>query len=168
MPVKHTKEPDPSIPVIRDAFQKQSLDMFDVNADRFMGLLNASQDKCVKLTFTLSIDTMDSETKVDVGLGFGQRYTDKRTTTIPDPSQLTMFTPASASQGDEPSGDGQTYQGSQFDGTAPAPDAKPEKPKKGRGRPKKEKAVIVEAMEQEAAAVGEIVDNDPFGVAESA
>ena len=87
MPIKHqslgTIEPDE----LKEAFLEECAELWDKNQDRFLTLADQSTDKAVKLTFGATLDFNDSGPSLEVDLGFGQRFKDKRTRTFGDPNQ---------------------------------------------------------------------------------
>lgn len=89
MPIKN-EMPDPRLAEMRTAFLEDSGDLWDNNQDRFMALLNNSELKAVKLTFTATIDRSESEAGLEVDMGYGQRFKDKRKRTFGDPNQAEL------------------------------------------------------------------------------
>lgn len=92
MPIRIDSTPDARIAEMRDGFLQDAADLWDKQQERFTTLLETSDAKAVKLTFTATIDFSDSEATMETDLGFGQRFKDKRTRTFGDPDQQTMPT----------------------------------------------------------------------------
>lgn len=86
MPIKNNT-PDSRIAEMRERFLEACGDLWDVNQDRFMALLNSSEQRAVKLTFGVAIDMSESKAAMDVEIGYGQRYKDKRVCSFDDPDQ---------------------------------------------------------------------------------
>lgn len=93
MPLKNEK-PDPRLNEMREGFLADAADLWDKNQDRFLALLNSSEQHAVKLTFTATLDLSQSEACMDVEIGYGQRFKDKRTRAFTDPNQETMKFPS--------------------------------------------------------------------------
>src|SRR5688500_1359674 len=90
MPIANDS-PDFDLHAMRAAFLEDAGDLWDKQSGKFTALLESSEDKQVKLTFAVTIDASESEAQLEVDLGFGQRFKDKRTRTFGDPKQPTLF-----------------------------------------------------------------------------
>lgn len=89
MPIKN-ETPDPRVAEMREGFIEDCADLWDKNQERFMALLNSSDAKAVKLTFSTLIDFSESEANMETEIGYGQRFKDKRKRQFGDPNQAEL------------------------------------------------------------------------------
>jgi|SRR6185369_9588986 len=75
----------------KEALLASIAELWDAQEDRVIGLLGASEDSSVTLNFQGIIDASDSEPSVEVRIGFGQRYKDKRQRMLGNPNQPALF-----------------------------------------------------------------------------
>jgi hypothetical protein len=89
MPKK--KQPNAQVQDIKQAFlQEHAPDLWDRHEDKFMQILEESENRKVSVTFNLTMDFSESTAQLNTRIRYSQVMTDERTADFDDPNQVPL------------------------------------------------------------------------------
>jgi hypothetical protein len=71
---------------MREGFLNHAGDLWEKQSEKILSMLNNSDDKDVNLGFACKLKFKNSEATMEVDLGYGKRYKDKRSQTFKNPN----------------------------------------------------------------------------------
>ena len=81
-------KPDARLSEMRAEFLLQAEELWDAHQEEFMGVLEESEARKVKLSYGVMLDFSESKASLETTMGFSQVVKDKRQKFFDDPNQL--------------------------------------------------------------------------------